>query len=193
MTSFSSECNAEPVSIPDEVRSDIGTCQSLSHTYKQICEIYDWDQLYNIVFDVVEDSPDNSIRILEALREVTIPSITTVYGEILDKHTWFIHDYYNEKDIYIARNPITGEKDFRCRRGRRVYFWEDDGTNYEALTQTVVNTFGVIDDWYTKTYTEDDEGCQDILAKVVHSFDVLLEMYDNISEEDIDEDCDSVS
>jgi hypothetical protein len=158
-----------------------------------MCEIYDWDQLYDIVFEVVDRSPDNSIQILEELGGLAIPSITNKYAEILDKHTWFIQDYYQEKIIYIARNPITGE-DFRSyRRGRREYFWEDDGTNYEALTQTVVNTYGVIDDWYTETYTEDDEGCQDILAKVIHSFDVLLEMYDNISEEDIDEECDSVS
>jgi hypothetical protein len=159
-----------------------------------MCEIYDIDHLYDIVFEVVDRSPDNSICILEELGGLAIPSIINKYAEILNKYTWFIQDYYQEKIIHIARNPITGEEDFRSpRRGRREYFWEDDGTNYEALAQTVVNTYGVIDDWYTETYTEDDEGCQDILAKVIHSFDVLLEMYDNLSEIDIDEECDSVS
>ena len=193
MASFSPECDANPISAPDEVQSDICTCQSLSHTYKQLCETYDHESLHNIVSNVVDCSPENSICILEELGRLAIPSIINKHAEILNKDTWFIQDYHQDKITYIDRNPVTGEEEFRSRRCRREYFWEDGETDYEALTQIVVNTYGVINDWYTETYTEDDEECQDILAKVVHSFDVLLEMYDNLPEVDIDEECDSVS
>jgi|SaaInlStandDraft_5_1057022.scaffolds.fasta_scaffold10690_3 hypothetical protein len=148
---------------------------------------YTYSELYMLVYHVINRSPDNSIRILTALKDIQFQSIGLVHSRLLDIDLWFTGYSENDEYIYVARNPITGSVDYRCPHmsGRDPYFFRDDGTNYEGLALTIVNTFIAIDKWFNIAHTENVEPCQFIVERIDHSSCVLTEMFKKIPEEEI--------
>ena len=86
---------------------------------------------------------------------------------------------------------------------RRVYFWDDEMTDYDALCQTIVNILSVIDDWvweqdegetYPMIYSKVD-GEKTMIASIIDIYDTMSDMYFTVIDidESEDEECDSVS
>ena len=106
---------------------------------------------------------------------------------------WFRHDF-DKVGGYYREDPITKEQ-VRVPR-RRVYFWDDEMTDYDALCQTIVNILSVIDDWvweqtYPMLYYKVD-GEKTMIANINEIYDTIIEMYNTVIESE-DEECDSVS
>ena len=110
---------------------------------------------------------------------------------------WFRHDF-DKVGGYYREDPITKEQ-IRVPR-RRVYFWDDEMTDYDALCQTIVNILSVIDHWVWEhhggdIYTLLDhkvDGEKTIIANINEIYDTIIEMYNTVIESE-DEECDSVS
>jgi hypothetical protein len=174
--------------------------------YKSLCDQWDWHDMYHIIEQGLSNARvDTSVDLVKKLEylcknPLLTSAMTTDILSTIDIDNWFRHDYYKEAAHYIE-DPITKEQ-VRVPR-RRVYFWDDEITYYEALCQTIVNLLSVIDDWvweqdegetYPMLYSKVD-GEKTMIASIIDIYDTIIEMYFTVmfAEESEDEECDSVS
>ena len=179
--------------------------------YKGLCDQWSWYDMYDILQDGLGSEHyshvDNNVDLVRKiqylcnnplLNSVMTPEIV----DSIDAHEWFIYDY-DKVGGYYREDPITKEQ-VRVPR-RRVYFWDDEMTDYDALCQTIVNILSIIDDWvwehhdgdiyiYTLLYDKGD-GEKTMIAIINEIYDTIIEMYNTVieSRESEDEECDSVS
>ena len=171
--------------------------------YKNFYDKWTWYDMYDILQDGMDTGyMDTMVGLVQKieylcknplLASVMTPDILST----IDIDNWFRHDYYKEAAHYIE-DPITKEQ-VRVPR-RRVYFWDDEITNYEVLCQTIVNLLYVIDDWvweqdegetYPMLYYKVD-GEKTMVASIIDIYDTMIDMYFTVIESE-DEECDSVS
>jgi hypothetical protein len=178
-------------------------CECDMCEYKSICEQWTWCDMYHIIEQGLSnariDTSADLVKKLEYLckNPMLASAMTPDILSTIDIDNWFRHDYYKEAAHYIE-DPITKEQ-VRVPR-RRVYFWDDEITNYEALCQTIVNLLSVIDDWvweqdegetYPMLYYKVD-GEKTMVATINEIYDTIIEMSNTVIESE-DEECDSVS
>ena len=189
----------EPTHVSDMYECDM--CR-----YKTLCVQWSWYDMYDILQDGLGSEHyshvDNNVDLVRKiqylcnnplLNSVMTPEIV----DSIDAHEWFIYDY-DKVGGYYREDPITKEQ-VRVPR-RRVYFWDDEMTDYDALCQTIVNILSIIDDWvwehhdgdiYTLLYDKGG-GEKTMIATINEIYDTIIEMYNTMIESE-DEECDSVS
>ena len=128
--------------------------------------LVDTDVLTDMIFEVVDGNSDNSIKVLQTMRAMGFPQMTT-YMDELDDYTWFVHDYYKDSC------PVPAE-----------------GTNYVALTQTIVNILGAADNWIGSAYSGNAADVT-ILGNIIRVFTVILSLHtEYLNNESSDDDYD---
>ena len=178
--------------------------------YKSLCDQWDWHDMYHIIEQGLSntrvDTSADLVKKLEYLCKDSLltSAMTTDMLSTIDIDNWFIHDYYKEGGGCSGGYHITADPNERVRvPRRRVYFWDDEITDYEALCQTIVNLLSVIDDWvweqdegetYPMLYYKVD-GEKTMIASIIDIYDTIIDMYFTVmfAEESEDEECDSVS
>lgn len=168
--------------------------------YKSLCEQWTWDDMHYIIQEGlynagVETSVD-FVKKLECLCNNPLLSdvMTSDILSSIDVSEWFILDY-SKIGGYYREDPITKEQ-VRVPR-RRVYFWDDELTDYEALCQTIVNILSVIDDWVWEQDNGENcpvlyykiDGEKTMIASIIDIYDTMIDMY--FTEDN--EECDSIS
>jgi len=171
--------------------------------YKSICGQWTWRDMYHIIEQGLSnarvDTSADLVQKLECLckNPLLASAMTPDILSTIDIDNWFRHDYC-KRGGYYRTDPITKEQ-VRVPR-RRVYFWDDEITNYEVLCQTIVNLLYVIDDWvweqdegetYPMLYYKVD-GEKTMIASIIDIYDTMIDMYFTVIESE-DEECDSVS
>lgn len=150
--------------------------------------LVDTDVLADMIFEVVDGNSDNSIKILQTMRAMGFPQMTT-YMDELDDYTWFVHDYYKDSCPVPSAPTDPPGTAIRYQR-RRCYFWEDEGTNYVALTQTIVNILGAADNWIGSAYSGNAADVT-ILGNIIRVFTVILSLHtEYLNHESSDDDYD---
>jgi hypothetical protein len=191
----------EPTHASD--RSDMYKCDMCR--YKSFYDQWTWHDMYHIIEQGLSNARvDTSADLVQKLdyicknpllNSVMTPDILST----IDIDNWFRHDF-DKVGGYYREDPITKEQ-VRVPR-RRVYFWDDEMTDYDALCQTIVIILSIIDDWvwehhdgdiyiYTLLYDKGD-GEKTMIAIINEIYDTIIEMYNTMIESE-DEECDSVS
>lgn len=193
--------HAEPMS---DSKDDSDRCDMCR--YKNFYDKWSWYDMYHILQDGMEtENTDTTVDLVKKIKYLCNDSLlssvmTPDILYLIDEHQWFMYDY-DKVGGYYREDPITKEQ-VRVPR-RRVYFWDDEMTNYEALCQTIVNILSTIDDWvwehheghiYPLLYHKVD-GEKTMIARINEIYDTIIEMYNTVieSRESDDEECDSVS
>jgi len=167
--------SSNSVTIP----ADVVPLPKFATKYSRLQCIYDLDAIYDMAFDVINTNPDNGVKLLIALQKIDVPLLAEIGVDILDEHKWFYNDYC--KHTFITRHPDTGEI-ATCQR-RRMYFWDDDHTDYDALAQTMVNTLNVADMWINDNHSG-SEADEAVIENVMKVYDTLVEMHDVFMNDD---------
>lgn len=171
--------------------------------YKTLYDEWTWHDMYHILQDGMDtgymDTKVDLVQKIEylcknpLLASVVTPDILST----IEIDNWFRHDF-DKVGGYYREDPITKEQVHVPRR--RVYFWDDEMTDYDALCQTIVNILCAIDNWvwehhegdiYTLLYDKGD-GEKTMVAIINEIYDTIIEMYNTVIESE-DEECDSVS
>jgi len=185
-----------PVSSPKPDMCDM--CQ-----YIEYCDNWTWHDMYHIIEDGMDGGYiEKNVGLVHKLEVLcNNPLLSEVFTSdmlySIDRYKWFHYDY-DKVGGYYYEDPITKEQ-VRMPR-RRVYFWDDEMTDYEGLCQTIVNTLDRIDSWvwektekneYSLLYNKVD-GYKNIVACINDIYHTIIEMYHKAIVSD-DEECDSVS
>lgn len=177
--------------------------------YKNFYDKWSWYDMYDILQDSLDadhySHVENTVVLIRKIQCLCNNSLlnSVMTPEIIssiDADEWFMYDY-DKVGGYYREDPITKEQ-IRVPR-RRVYFWDDEMTNYDNLCQTIVNILSVIDRWvwehhegdiYSLAYHKVD-GKKTMIANINEIYDTIIEMYNTVieSRESEDEECDSVS
>jgi hypothetical protein len=167
--------------------------------YKNFYDKWTWYDMYDILQDGMDtgymDTMVGLVQKIEYLckNPLLVSVMTPDILSTVEIDNWFRHDF-DKVGGYYREDPITKEQ-VRVPR-RRVYFWDDEMTDYDALCQTIVNILSVIDDWvweqtYPMLYYKVD-GEKTMIANINEIYDTIIEMYNTVIESE-DEECDSVS
>ena len=171
--------------------------------YKHFYDKWTWYDMYDTLQDGMDTGyMDTMVGLVQKieylcknplLASVMTPDILST----IEIDNWFRHDF-DKVGGYSREDPITKEQ-VRVPR-RRVYFWDDDITDYDALCQTIVNILSAIDHWVWEHHEGDIhslvyhkvDGEKTMIASINEIYDTIIEVSNTVIESD-DEECDSVS
>lgn len=187
--------------VPYELLSNTGMCDMCK--YECLYEQWNWDQVYQILKKGITNGyiehSVGFVQKLEALCNNPLLSnvLTSDMINSIDRYNWF-HLDYDKIGGYYTEDPITKEKVHVPRR--RIYFWDDELTDYEGLCQTIMNALDIIDEWVWEQDSGDNyliltdkfDGEKSIIASIIDIYVTMIDMY-FIECESEDEECDSVS
>ena len=178
-----------------DIENDNSQCCDICE-YEELSEKYSWDNIYDIIEQALDNSSvENIVKLLKLIENVCcLPILSnTITHEMLDDinvYKWFIDDYFKDGGYYIKDH--INNKEIHVPR-RRIRYWNDEITDYEALSQTIYNTLVTIDTWAVEYYYNDNT-CTDMvydnaITSIVNIYNILI----NMCNTDEDEECDSIS
>jgi len=176
--------------IPDSIFNNI-SAESISCRYQQLRDVYDIDNIfcftYELVLRATNGYADNSVELLDNLSTIlkNIPDINIE----LDRNDWFWRDHY--KYTIYTTNPDTGKT--VTSHSPRIYYWEDEGTDYYMFAQELVTILSELDIWYKEKYQHDNIENNNSLKKIIDWYEMMHRIYEKVCENSDTEDEDSIS
>ena len=115
--------------------------------YLETCSNMCWDDLYEKIYTIIDYNEENSEMLLNMLEHD--PYISKLHSEHEDKqdeyklnifsmHKWFYYDYIKHYNIINGVSRYCGKE----------WYWDDSCTNYELLTNTIVDYLQRFDNFY---------------------------------------------
>ena len=113
--------------------------------YLETCSNMYWDDLDEKIYTTIEYDEVNAEMLLKMLKQN--PYISKLQSEceekegelnIFDMHKWFYYDYIKH---YVVIDGVR-------RYGGKEWYWDDSCTNYEELTDVIVDYLQQFDNLY---------------------------------------------
>ena len=119
----------------------------------------------------------------------SVRDITPHINIKLDRNDWFWRDHY--KYTIYTTSPDTGKT--VTSHSPRIYYWEDEGTDYYMFAQEIVTILSELDIWYKEKYQHDNIENNNSLKKIIDWYEMMHRMYEKVCENSDTEDEDSIS
>ena len=113
--------------------------------YLETCSNMCWDDLYEKIYITIEYDESNAEMLLNMLEDD--PYMFKLQSEHEDKqdklnifsmHKWFYQDYIKHYDVINGVRRYCGKE----------WYWDDSSTNYEELTDVIVEYLQQFDNFY---------------------------------------------
>lgn len=146
---------------------------------------YSWEDVEDILDDVVFHGPSMCYHLFKVFKTIE-PSF---YPNI-DHELTLIPSRLNPEHVIIGRSFKLNDwfiVDYFKRPGHgRIYYYDDECTNYEDMTLMMITILKKFDSWFWENYIGSTNQEKDLLKKIIDIYEII-EKYSYMNEGEVDD------